>query len=75
MTVAMLFLIEAATACGPAAPARLGGEAEVVRAVLDFEEEQFDLPAPTPAAGSPGTDQPASDPAAMQCRVVPTVIA
>ena len=47
MTVAMLFLIEATGVCGPVAPARLGGEAEVVRAILDVEEQSPDLAAPT----------------------------
>ena len=83
MTAAMVFLIEATTACGPVAPARLGGGAEVVRAVLEFEEEASVASVASVATltglnqsnDSPETHEPDFDPASVPCRVVPIVIA
>ena len=86
MTVAMLFLIEATGVCGPVAPARLGGGAEVVRAILDVEEQPPDLAAPTltgwrqSTGAVPGktgikTNDADSDPAPARCKPAPTPIA
>ena len=82
MTVAMLFLIEATGVCGPVAPARLGGGAEVVRAVLDFEDEGAEMLAPTLAGLSQSSADVPIDPSrpeanqdAGQCSLVPTAIA
>ena len=86
MTVAMLFLIEATATCGPVAPARLGGGAEVVRAVLDFEEQAPEPSVVTltgsgqsigaaPEGAELEANAPDSDPAPAQCKVMATVIA
>jgi hypothetical protein len=84
VTVAMLFLIEATATCGPAAPARPGGGAEVVRAVLDFEEQAADAPAVTPvdlgrsAGAAPGDAKQNDadiDPASAPCKPAPMPIA
>jgi hypothetical protein len=86
MTVVMLFLIEATAACGPVAPARLGGGAEVVRAVLDFEEDAPETSVVTPAGLSrssdaapgdaqPATNAPDADPAPARCKPAPMPIA
>ena len=67
VTVAMLFLVEAATACGPVAPARLGGGAEVVRAILDVEEQAPEQAVSTPTnvsqptGAAPGDATPETD--------------
>ena len=82
----MLFLIEAAAACGPVAPARLGGGAEVVHAILDVEEQAQDSPVPTqtglsqPTGAAAGdfeleTSDPESASAAAQCRPASVQIA
>lgn len=82
----MLFLMEATTACGPAVPARLAGGAEVVRAILEVEEQAPDPPVPTltglsqstgaaPGDAAPETTDPESDPAPAQCKRAPMPIA
>ena len=84
--LALLFLAEATAACAPAAPARLGGGAEAVRAVLEFQDEAPDPPVPTPAAlGQPiraaaddselVTNETEFDPAPAQCSLAPLQIA
>lgn len=83
MTGAILFLVEATAACGPVAPARLGGGAEVVRAVLQFEEAAAE-PFATTLVGLSQSTGPAqddakskydSDPARAQCKLAPATIA
>lgn len=84
MIAALLFLVEAtAAACGPVAPAELTGRAEVVQAVLDFDEEAPELAAPTLAGVQSTGAEPADavsngserDQAPASCRSVPMPIA
>ena len=83
VTVAMFFLIEAATACGPVA--RFEGGAEAVPAILDIEGQPAEPPAPTLAglsrsAGAAPTDpiaekgQPDAEAAAVQCKLAPAIV-
>lgn len=84
--IALILMAQAAATCGPSVPTRLRAGAEVVRAILDFDAQPSEPPAPTPAGASqapadvPGdssaeTSQPDSDPPESQCKMVPAAIA
>lgn len=83
VTVAMFFLIEAVTGCGPVV--QFEGGAEAVPAILDVEAHAPEPPVPTltslsQSAGAPPsdpiaeTDQPDAEPAAVQCKLAPSAL-
>ena len=75
-SIALIFMAEATATCGSGVPARLGGGAQVVQAILEFDQEESQSPSPTVAASekqgtaqgdkAPAKPQPA--PADNQCR-------
>lgn len=80
--IALILMAEAAATCAPPVPTRLSGGAEAVRAILDFDAQPPEAPAPTWAAAnqapadvrgdsSAETRQPDSGPPAAQCKMVP----
>ena len=83
IATALIFMAEASAMCGAAAPARLGGGAQVAPAILEFEQEEPQSPAPTVAAsekqraapGDTAPTKPQPAPAANQCKLASLAIA
>lgn len=84
-TAALILLMGAANACGPAAPARPSSGAEVVQAILEFEVQPVEPsvlmpagasqpPVAVPVEAQPATDQREADRAAEQCLAGPVLI-
>lgn len=76
IVTALIFMAEATATCGAATPARLGGGAQVVQAILEFEQEKPQSPSPTLSAsekqgaapGDTATTKPQPAPPANQCK-------
>ena len=76
IATALIFMAEATATCATATPARLGGGAQVVQAILEFEQEEAQSPSPTlsasekrsAATGDSAPTKPQPAPAANQCK-------
>jgi len=86
IAAALILLVEATTTCGPAAPSRLGGGAQIAPAILEFDPEQSEPSMPALAgAGDEAlaeavdaesdAGQPEPDEVDVQCKVTPLTIA